>query len=532
MELKKNNIIDTPSSSILKKYSMIVNTLNTEYLYLDISHETFNNIVLSVIEKSKNEYNDEIAYSAYLKKKIREAFVQYINSHYKSDKEIVKIANSFIDTKFRGPKSDEYIIFYLTRLNELFDELDYVPNPDVIIDIVSNNKLLNKIIEIYVNNKLNKIKSFNNELLNESIVARMIDAYCEIYQVDKLNEEDNSVNDDKDDKDSITDIDSLKLYFDEIRNIPPLTVQEEEKYGYEMLNGSKEARDKLITHNLKLVATIARRYAGLDIPMNDLLQDGNEGLLMAANKYDVRKQYRFATYASWWIKHRIIKSLTYNSRTIRISESEYKKLNTYQIEFRKLQNELGRIPTDKEVADRMNTSVEEVNNTKKLLEKPLSLNEYISKEKDTELSELIVSDDTMEEDVIISNLPKEVLNMLKMCNLKEKEIKLLILRYGLNGDSPRTLQDIGNELGNISRERVRQLEAVALKKIRMSPYIKDFAIYMDHPDSAIKRIDKYRKEYSESVLNSRTLKLPVSIDNGHARGYNVVKESKCKTRTR
>ena len=180
----------------------------------------------------------------------------------------------------------------------------------------------------------------------------------------------------------------------------------------------------------------------------------------------------------------------------------------------------------------MNISVEEVNNTKKLLEKTLSLNEYISIKKDAELSELIVSDDTMEEDVIISNLPKEVLNMLKKCNLKEKEIKLLILRYGLNGDSPKTLQEIGNELGNISRERVRQLEAVALKKIRMSPYIKDFAIYMDHPDSAIKRIDKYRKEYSESVLNSRTLRLPVSIDNGNTRGYNVVKESKCKTRTR
>ena len=532
MELKKNNIIETTSSNIFKKYSMLINALYNEYLFLDMPRETFNKLVISIIEKTKEEYDDEIVYSSYLKKKICEELVKYINDRFKDNREVIKIVNSFVKIKFHGPKNDEYIIFYLTKLNEFFNSLNYVPNPDVIIDIVSHNKLLNEIIGIYVNNNLNKVKAFGDDILKDNVVALIIDAYCEIYHIDKYNSERENYNITLD-KSITTSVDSLKVYFNEIKNIPPLTIQEEEKYVSEMLKGSESAKEMLIRHNLKLVVIIARRYLGLGMSLNDLIQDGNEGLIVAASKYDARKQYRFTSYACWWIKQRIIRSLTNNSRTIRIPESVYIRNSKYQIEFSKLQNELGRIPTDREIAEYMGISIFEVSKIRMALGKTLSLNDKIFGDNEDELSELVAANDnTMEENTIITSLPKEIMHMFNMCGLKEKEIKLLTLRYGLNGGEPQTLQDTGRELGNISKERVRQLEAIALKKIRMSPYIKDFAIYMDEPDSALKRIDDYRKEYAENVLNSNTLKLSASIDNGKARGYNVVREPKYKTKTR
>ena len=321
--------------------------------------------------------------------------------------------------------------------------------------------------------------------------------------------------------------DSVRFYFDEIKNIPPLTVKEEKKYGYELLNGSEEARNILIKHNLKLVVAIAKKYIGLGVSFIDMIQDGNEGLLISIDKFDPSKGCLFSTYAAWWIRLRITRAIAANKSTIRVPLHDNDKNKNYQIALDKLSNELNRVPTDSEIAKFMNITIDEIKRIKAYQIEIISLNTLIGNDKENELSEVVsLTEDTPEDITIINNLPNDVRRLLDNCHLTEREISVLVLRYGLDGQNPRTLEEVGIILGNVSKERTRQLEARALKKIRMSAYIKDFAIYMNNPSKAIKRIDDYREQYEESIFN--TYKLNIIDDNTKAK--NVVKE--CKTKVR
>ena len=526
MELKKGDIINTTNKDILKKYSLVVNSAYKEYSYLDLSYSDFSNMVMNAIELSKQEYNDETSYSNYLRKSIDETLISYMNNLCQDDTTALKIINSFIDKNFIGSQSNDYIIFYLTKLDEFFANLDYIPNPDVIIKIVAKNTRLQNVIKTYIGNRLYHTKKFADNVMNKNIVCSIIDAYCGMYEVkDTWYEMNKNLDEAKD----YMQVDSLKQYFDEIKNIPPLTVKEEEKYGYEALKGSNEAKEILIKHNLKLVVSVAKRYVGLGVPMSDLIQDGNEGLIIAANRYDVRQGCRFSTYGAMWIRNSIYRSLAENGKIFKIEVSYYTKIVKYQTMFNKLAIQLNRIPTDKEMAEHLNLSIKEIKKISSLTMNHISLNDYIGSDNDKELSEIIdLTDSDMENEVMLSVLPKEIEKLLSNCNLSDKERKTLIYRYGLDGSEPKTLQAVGDLLGNISRERVRRLESLALKKIRTSAYIKEFAIYLDNPSRAIKLIDECCREYESSVLNGYTLKPADSQNKGKIKTYNTVRNTNVK----
>ena len=522
MKIKKTDLLSLSSKEIFKNYSLMINKIYKDYMFLEIGKNEFNEIILREIELSKNDYIDEINYAIYLKERVNNVLKKYIINIMQDEKSEIALINNFINFKFKGPKTDDYIIYYLTMLNEFFNSIDYFPNPDVLIDVINNNSLLKKTIHIYITNKLYNKKKFHND-----IIELFIDTYCKLFNVSD-NDYNNNNETEHDDKDISMNTDSVRFYLDEVKNIPPLTIQEEEKYGYELLEGNLYAKDILIKHNLKLVISIAKKYTGCGVAFIDLIQDGNEGLIVATEKFNARKGFLFSTYAAWWIRLYISRAIGMNRSTIRIPLEGYEMVRKYMYVFELLNNELGRIPTDKEIADKMNIGVDEIKKIKTYQLDIVSLNTMIGEDKENELSEVVsLTEDTIEDKIIKLNISNDMKRLFDYCHLSDKEIHLLTLRYGLDGNEPKTLQEVGIILGGITRERVRQLEAKILKKIRMSPKVLDFAIYMNNPSRVKKNIEEYRIEYGKSDLNTYKLNLYSSTDN-KTKIKNVVKDSKTK----
>ena len=506
MELKKRDIENLSNEKIYSNYSLMFNKLYKDYRYLEIEKKDFYDMMLDEINISRDKYNDNEIYSGYLKERINKRLISYINNLMSTSKKSIKIINNFINTNLIGYTTNDYIIYYLNVLDEFFSNVDYFPNPDDLIEIIKN-KTLQKLITKYVNNKLYNQKNFNNGLYGESIVGMIIDTYCKMFEVNiDLNE---TTYDKPSDITSYDD--SLKIYMNEIKPIPPLTITEETKYGYELLNGSEYAKEKLIKHNLKLVIGIAQKYTGYGIQFEDLIQEGNEGLITAANKFNIKKKCLFSTYAAWWIKNRILSYISLYKSIIRLSEDDNRLLRKYKNEVQLLAIELGREPTDQEVAIKMCLTSNDIEKIKQKQFSFISLNSSIHPGEEREMSEIIsVTEDSIDDNAINLVLPNDLKRLLDSCGLTEKERNTLILRYGLNGEEPKTLEAVGEILGNITRERVRQLEHKALKKIRTSEDIEAFAIYMDNPDAALKRLSAYRKEYDKSAIN--TYKSSIDVD--------------------
>ena len=521
MEIKKTDLLSLSSKEIFKNYSLMINKIYKDYMFLGMSKTDFNEIILREIELSKNDYTDEINYAIYLKEKVNNVLKKYIINIMQNEESEIELINNFINIKFKGPKTDDYIIYYLTMLNEFFNSIDFFPNPDVLIDVINNNSLLKKTIHIYITNKLYNKKKFYNDT-----IELFIDTYCKLFNVNNNDYSNNEI--EYDDKDISMNTDSVRFYLDEVKNIPPLTIQEEEKYGYELLEGNSYAKDILIKHNLKLVISIAKKYTGCGVAFIDLIQDGNEGLIVATEKFDARKGFLFSTYAAWWIRLYISRAIAMNRSTIRIPLESYEMVRKYMHVFELLNNELRRKPTDKEIADKMNMSIDEIRKIKSYQLDIVSLNTMIGEDKENELSEVVsLTEDTIDDKIIKLNISNDMKRLFDYCHLSDKEIHLLTLRYGLDGNDPKTLQEIGIILGGITRERVRQLEAKILKKIRMSPKILDFAIYMNNPSKVKKNIEEYRVQYGKSDLNTYKLNLYSSTDN-KTKIKNVVKDSKTK----
>lgn len=259
--------------------------------------------------------------------------------------------------------------------------------------------------------------------------------------------------------------DPVKLYLKEIGTYPLLSIAEEIELAKEIENGSEKAKRTLAESNLRLVVSIAKRYVGRGLSFLDLIQEGNLGLIKAVDKFDYTKGYKFSTYATWWIRQAITRSIADQSRTIRIPVHMSEVINkTYRIS-RSLLQELGREPTEQELADAMNLPIEKVREILKVSADPISLDTPIGEEDDSHLGDFI-KDDTIvgpEEAAAYAVLQDQISKLLD--TLTEREQRVLILRFGLGDGRTRTLEEVGKEF-NVTRERIRQIEAKALRKLR------------------------------------------------------------------
>ncbi|HQD85986.1 MAG TPA: RNA polymerase sigma factor RpoD [Bacillota bacterium] len=259
--------------------------------------------------------------------------------------------------------------------------------------------------------------------------------------------------------------DPVRMYLKEIGRVPLLTAEEEIELAKRMEMGDKEAKQRLIESNLRLVVSIAKRYVGRGMLFLDLIQEGNMGLIKAVEKFDYRKGYKLSTYATWWIRQAITRAIADQARTIRIPVHMVETINKLVRTSRQLLQELGREPTAEEIAEEMGLTPERVREIQKIAQEPVSLETPIGEEEDSHLGDFIEDQDALAPAeaasfVMLKEQIEEVLD-----TLNEREQRVLRLRFGLDDGKARTLEEVGREFG-VTRERIRQIEAKALRKLR------------------------------------------------------------------
>lgn len=372
---------------------------------------------------------------------------------------------------------DKDNVIFARKLTDLLKEaekkksvLDYSQIDDALKEVNVDPEELEKILDFFDANGVDVIKLSENDGEDDALL---------------LDDEDDESENEKEEEDLKLDIclpdsnsveDPVRMYLKEIGKVPLLTAEQEIDLAKRMEKGDKEAQKQLAEANLRLVVSIAKRYAGRGMLFLDLIQEGNLGLIKAVEKYDWRKGFKFSTYATWWIRQAITRAIADQARTIRIPVHMVETINKLiRVSRQKLQ-ELGREPTPEEIAEEMGISVEKVREIQKISQEPVSLETPIGEEEDSHLGDFIQDDNVpAPADAAAFALLKAQLNEV-LGTLTEREQRVLRLRFGLDDGRSRTLEEVGKTF-NVTRERIRQIEAKALRKLRhpsRSRKLKDF----------------------------------------------------------
>lgn len=296
----------------------------------------------------------------------------------------------------------------------------------------------------------------------------------ELEEIEEVTEEE--INETEAMADTFSTDDPVRMYLKEIGKIPLLTLEEEHKLAVRMAEGDEEAQKKMTEANLRLVVSIAKRYVGRGLPFLDLIQEGNLGLIKAVGKFDYTKGYKFSTYATWWIRQAISRAIADHARTIRIPVHMVETINRVSRANHELLQELGHEPSPEEIAHKLHLPLEKVEEVMRIGQEPISLETPVGEEDDSHLGDFIQDDEAEEpaDAASYAMLREQLAGVLK--TLTPREERVLRLRYGLTDGRMHTLEEVGEEF-NVTRERIRQIEAKALRKLRhpsRSKVLKDF----------------------------------------------------------
>ena len=342
--------------------------------------------------------------------------------------------------------------------------LEYQEISDFFSDMQLDAEQFEKILDFLEANNIDVLRITDDDVDDEMLLD--VDDEDEI-EVEKI---DLSV------PDGVSIEDPVRMYLKEIGKVPLLSAEEEIELAKRMELGDQEAKKRLAEANLRLVVSIAKRYVGRGMLFLDLIQEGNLGLIKAVEKFDYRKGYKFSTYATWWIRQAITRAIADQARTIRIPVHMVETINKVIRVSRQLLQELGHDPSAEEIAAEMNIPVEKVRDILKIAQEPVSLETPIGEEEDSHLGDFIPDEDASEPSEAASfSLLKEQL-MSVLATLTPREEKVLRLRFGIEDGRTRTLEEVGKEF-NVTRERIRQIEAKALRKLRhpsRSKKLRDF----------------------------------------------------------
>ena len=322
-----------------------------------------------------------------------------------------------------------------------------------------------------------RLESLNVDVLSDDALPPLDDVVPELEEIEEIEEvTEEEIAETEAMADTFSTDDPVRMYLKEIGKVPLLTPEEEQELAKRMAEGDEDAKRRMAEANLRLVVSIAKRYVGRGMLFLDLIQEGNLGLIKAVEKFDYTKGYKFSTYATWWIRQAITRAIADQARTIRIPVHMVETINKVIRVSRQLLQELGHDPSPEEIAAVMNMPVEKVRDILKIAQEPVSLETPIGEEEDSHLGDFIPDEDASEpsEAASFSLLKEQLMEVLDTLTPREK--KVLELRFGIVDGRTRTLEEVGKEF-NVTRERIRQIEAKALRKLRhpsRSKKLKDF----------------------------------------------------------
>ena len=477
-----------------------------EYSYIKVSDEYLNKMIGDGVKKinAGSRYN---IVEAQLVEQLTTVFNDYIRKKIDED-DYSKLVDAFVKKKKIDNINDLY------KLTELFASADRNLDIEICEGLIESNKTINNIVSSFVTENERKIN--NGEFDNNNI---FIETYCIHNKIEMGDEIEDLDEDNLEETSSEEDSATLTLfgqYNKEISKTRLLTKEEEIDYFKRLSNGEVEVKNDILKANLRLVVPIAKKYIGNNVDFMDLIQEGNIGLMTAINKFDYTKGYKFSTYATHWIKQAIGRYVGDHSRTIRLPIHINEKLYKVRKIQRQILEKTGKEATINELSKQTGFSISKVKELLDLKE-CTSLDKKINDEEEKTLIDFVFSEDEEPEEVAVNKMLKKYVKDI-LNELEEKERNIIILRFGLNGDAPQSLRQVGNVF-HMTGERIRQIQLKALEKIWIKSKEKHLFEYIDIENSEINNNKilskkpkciyyKWFKEYAKEEVDKAIEKLP------------------------
>lgn len=469
-------------------FSSLLPTIKNIYKafkYTGISFDDYSDIVLDEISEMDGKVEETV-----FKNKLKKRMNNEVSKMLTDSDTASRIISSYLDVKVPKVDSYESAMKAFKKLDSFFSKYDFFMGRELLIDLLSNNEKFSSMTSYILKEKEKDIALGKSEdIFDSDFLIYTVNTYFELHgmPIKERKEEIDMIG-----FDSSSDLDIVSLYINEL-NAPLLSEDEEKALLVKIKQGDMEAREKFIESNLRLVVSVAKKFLGRGVPFLDLVQEGNLGLMKAIDKFDLSYDVRFSTYAVYRIKMFVSRAIADQSRNIRVPISRQDELYSYMTKIDNLEKKFGMNLSVDEISMMLGKSVDKIRELESLKNDTVSINALVGKDNDTELGEFLSTSESIEDEVIDSFLPEQIMELLKKSKLSEREKDVLLSRFGIGRSHVWQLKELSKKYG-VSKAWIGQVELNALEKLRHLKSIEQFSVYMDNPDLALRNLEEFRKK--------------------------------------